>query len=300
MYRFSRILTPLAALLLGACANMQSLDDSAPALSSEPPPAIDTTASEGARARDEALELREIVDLLQNGKGAQARAALVAYLQRNPGHAGASGMLQQLDADPIALLGKAHVLYTVQAGETLGDLAARFLGDPVRFIALARYNKIARPRSVQAGQVLKIPTATKFARAKASPLTVTEVPAGTIEPPLTDNPDDQRHTEAQRHQEQGIRLMGQGRREAALAAFDHALGLEAGLEPAKSQRDKLRVMLVEDYHRKAIVHYRNQQLDEALAFWDKALKLDPAFEPAKGYRIRALELQRRLKELESR
>ena len=93
--------------------------------------------------------------------------------------------------------------------------------------------------------------------------------------------------------------MGEGRKEEALRAFDRALALQPGLEPARSHRRELKDRLVNEYHEAAVVHYRNQRLDEALALWDKALKLDPGFEPAQGYRARALELKRRLRELES-
>lgn len=88
-------------------------------------------------------------------------------------------------------------------------------------------------------------------------------------------------------------------RQRAYDAFGEALALIPALEPARAHRQSLRRALVLDYHEAAIVQYRNQQLDGALALWDKALALDPQFAPAQGYRTRALELKRRLQNLEA-
>jgi LysM repeat protein len=87
--------------------------------------------------------------------------------------------------------------------------------------------------------------------------------------------------------------------EGAYAAFGKALALSPGLEPAATHRKTMQSALVLDYHEAAIVHYRNQQLDEALALWDKALVLDPQFAPAQGYRLRAMELKRRVQNLDA-
>jgi len=87
-------------------------------------------------------------------------------------------------------------------------------------------------------------------------------------------------------------------REQALAAYERALSIRPDVEPAKTRRVALRTALVEDYHRAAVVHFRNQRVDESLALWDKALALDPGFQPAIGYRTRALEIKRRLDRLE--
>jgi len=87
--------------------------------------------------------------------------------------------------------------------------------------------------------------------------------------------------------------------ESAYAGFAKALALSPELEPAKTYREAMRSVLVLDYHEAAIVRYRNQQLDAALELWDKALALDPQFGPAQGYRLRALELKRRVQNLDA-
>lgn len=103
-------------------------------------------------------------------------------------------------------------------------------------------------------------------------------------------------------QQRGIEQMGEPglqSHETAYDDFGKALALAPGLEPATERRNALRNALVLDYHEAAIIRYRNQQLDEALAFWDKALALDPQFAPAQGYRLRALELKRRVRNLDA-
>lgn len=87
--------------------------------------------------------------------------------------------------------------------------------------------------------------------------------------------------------------------ESAYAGFAKALALSPDLEPAKTYREAMRSVLVLDYHEAAIVRYRNQQLDAALELWDKALALDPQYAPAQGYRLRALELKRRVQNLDA-
>lgn len=102
-------------------------------------------------------------------------------------------------------------------------------------------------------------------------------------------------------QQRGVLQMALGTAESrklAYDAFGQALALLPELEPALANRKALRQALVLDYHEAAIVQYRNQQLDQALALWDQALALDPTFAPAQGYRTRALELKRRVQELE--
>lgn len=48
-------------------------------------------------------------------------------------------------------------LYTVQAGDTLSGIAAAEYGDPARWRPIADANRIANPRGLQVGQVLRLP-----------------------------------------------------------------------------------------------------------------------------------------------
>lgn len=290
MHGTVRIILTLAALAAGGCAG---LSDPAPADIAGPAQAGaagGAVAAPADAAEDKAppRDLRWIIERLQDGQAAEGREALVAYLKREPGNPTARSLLQQLETDPVVLLGKAHTTYTLRPGDTLGELAGRFLGDPLRFLALARYNGIDRARSVAAGQTLKIPTA-RMAQTAAAEAAADDAPPASP----------RGRSEAESHQQRGIALMGRRQHEAAYEAFGRALELEPELEPARRHRAALRSVLVGEYHKAAVVRYRNQQLDEAVALWDKALALDPAFEPARGYRMRALELKRRLNALDT-
>lgn len=262
--RTSRAALAIAAVIaLSGCESLPpALRDALPGTTSKesPSPRTPTTTSRPAPATaGDARDLRQIVELLQDGRLQQGRSGLVRLLEREPGNATARSLLRQIDTDPVALLGREHSLYTVQPGDTLSELAARHLGDPVNFLALARYNGIERPRALQAGQTLRIPTAARGAQ----PMSPPSQPTPAALPPPSPTPEPPRADEA----------------------------------PAPATANAARVT---EYHEAAVVHFRNQRLDEAIALWDQVLALDPEFEPARGYRTRALELKRRLEELPAR
>lgn len=78
-----------------------------------------------------------------------------AELERNPKLA--NMVIEQLTADPEEYLGKENYSYQVRAGDTLADIAERFLGDALKFPILARYNDIAVPQGMARNIVLRIP-----------------------------------------------------------------------------------------------------------------------------------------------
>ena len=84
---------------------------------------------------------------------------------------------------------------------------------------------------------------------------------------------------------------------AAAQAFRRALDADPDHSGARTALDALRRDTVPQLHEKAVILYRNQKLDEAIDLWNQILAIDPGYEPAQGYRTRALELRRRLKEL---
>ncbi len=318
-----------AAVLFGAggCAGLQGGGADGPdAPAAEA--AIQAPAAEAGEQRPDAevRELGRIIEMLQNGQYGEGRSALQAYLQHDPSSAVAKGLLRQLETDPVQLLGAAHEAYEVRPGDTLGGIAARHLGDPLSFVALARYNGIARPKALSAGQMLKLPARSRTASPASGAAVVPSETRNTRLQAIEDDlaagridaaqagiarlrveggvPAERLAALAQRarglqHQQRGLVLLQAGRNEEAYAAFEQALRIVPDLEPAGRQRTELRKRLVSDYHEAAVVHYRNQRLEEAIGLWDKALALDPAFEPARGYRTRALELRRRLRALDN-
>lgn len=101
--------------------------------------------------------VQEAIALLNRGDAARARRQLMAALRRDPGDGIARQLLSQIDGDPRQMLGAVSYSHTLTEGETLSSVAQRALGNPMMFWILARYNNIAVPDSVRAGQVIEVP-----------------------------------------------------------------------------------------------------------------------------------------------
>ncbi|HEX2559633.1 LysM domain-containing protein [Phenylobacterium sp.] len=152
------LLSALAAGSLAACA--QTPKDSPIAVAAPTAQAVPGTPAERERAA---------LDLMNQGRVEEARKVLDAMLADDADNAVARRLIVQLDADPKALItGKAQP-YTVGPGETLSMLAGRFLGDPLLFYALAKYNGFAAPSHVQPGHVIQVPRKVRPAMVSAKP-----------------------------------------------------------------------------------------------------------------------------------
>lgn len=141
------------ALVLGACAQTPK-PKVAPVAVAPPPAPVGPVATPGLEPRE---RLRRAIDLLGAGQSAQARAEVAQLLMDQPGSSAGRKLLDQIDKDPRTLLGERNYPYKVRPGETMSVLADRFLGDPIMFWGLARYNNIAAPDQMAAGQTLLIP-----------------------------------------------------------------------------------------------------------------------------------------------
>ena len=142
----------LAGLALAGCAQTSKV--------AGPPASGLKVAASGPRA-----SASHAIELLNTGQRDAARGELVAVLAAQPRNAGARRLLDQIDKDPVVLLGARSYPYRVKAGESLSALSERFLGDPLLFYALARYNGIEAPNAMGAGQLLRIPGTAKAAAA---------------------------------------------------------------------------------------------------------------------------------------
>ncbi|MET0050403.1 MAG: tetratricopeptide repeat protein [Candidatus Thiodiazotropha sp.] len=101
--------------------------------------------------------VRKAMQQLQNGEYDQARDQLNWALQEKPNLQIATQLLEQLDADPIEYLGLKNFYYTVQPGDSLSLISKKFLNDPMKFVILARYNKLDNPSRLAPGQRIRIP-----------------------------------------------------------------------------------------------------------------------------------------------
>ena len=330
-------LLPLVVLLagstlLGGCAQLNAFDARLQELTggdgktAEPRPVDESTVAPPADRRS----LDAILEDLQRGGYARGRRDLARYLERHPDDVVARAVMRQLTADPEEVLGRQSHEYTVRPGDSYSALAARYLGDAGLFLILARYNGSENPSDLRVGETLRLPGPARPTRAEpmnsadegqparrqldhapipsrqtAAALALPDTPLPSFQP--SDGDESRPNTSAtsatdgkrraERLQEEGLALLADDRPEAALERFEAALAEQAGIEPAASRAPALRERLVNEYHERAILRYRNQQLDEAIALWNRVLAIDPSFEPARTYRARARELQRRVDQL---
>ena len=101
--------------------------------------------------------VRKALRQLQQGDYENARNELNWALQEKPSLKTATNLLEQMDADPIDYLGLKSFFYDVQPGDSLSIIAKEFLDDPLKFVILARYNKLDNPSKLAPGQRIRVP-----------------------------------------------------------------------------------------------------------------------------------------------
>ncbi len=293
-------------MLVVGCAGINPLKshtvvqlNKAPAMA--PAPAVEA-------GDDHASVARIVEGLIQPGHYAEAAEALRRYLKQHPGDRAARSMLRQLTADPQEMLGRQRRTYVVQPGDSYSGLAASHLGDADMFLILARYNGSTHPSELRVGEKIYLPLsaphADKADRAANVATGESSGPAGSGQArattPISGGNADAGASPAARAgqlQDESVVLLNQGHQSEALARLDQALTIDPRLKSNGPASASMRSQLVAQYHQRAIVLYRDQQLGQAITLWDRVLAIDPAFEPAIIYRARALELERRLRQL---
>ena len=252
-----------------------------------------------AQAKAEAQKLAiSAIDMLQNGDEANARATLEKATAMDPSNDLARKLLDQIKADAQAELGPTFWRYTVQRDDSLSKIAQAYMGDRFRFYILAKYNDIANPSKLAAGQVIKVPgkqpatpPATAGGRPTAAPAAAEAAPAAAPAP----EPEAPKKA-ASSLMQQGMEQQKSGNLEGAYATFSDAARNEPGNKDAVLQRDAVKVALVRRYDREATAAYQRQNLDLAIKKWDQILELDPNNQKAKLERGRAVELQKKMRE----
>lgn len=225
---------------------------------------------------------------LQHGHYEAGERDLRTLLAAHPEDRAARAMLAQLTDDPERRLGPPGSVHVVQAGESYSTLAQHYLGDANLFLILARYNHSDNPSRLWAGQKLRLP-----AKGQRPGRTEFAVASSVEKAPAVESP----AVLSQRLQRESLSLLASGRDTEALARLDRALADDPGLASDAGAAAPLRQQVVAGCHERAIVLYRDQRLTPAIALWDRVLAIEPGYEPAIAYRARALELQRRLKQL---
>ncbi|HET7034004.1 MAG TPA: LysM domain-containing protein [Casimicrobiaceae bacterium] len=298
----------IAALIAG-CATPPPAAPAAPAapapVEAAPAPAPAAPELSPAQAKAQAQKLAlEAVDRLQNGDEAAARQLLGQAQTLDASNEIARKMSEQINADAQKELGSQFFRYTVQRDDSLSKLAQQYLGDRFRFYILAKYNDIANPSRLAAGEVIKIPGKPQPAPPPtAAPARPAPPPAETAEPApppvpavATPAPVPAPMSPVATLLQKGRQLEANGDLPGAYGAFSEAVALAPGNRDAVLQRDAAKAALIRSYDREATQAFQRQNLDLAIAKWDKLLELDPSNQKAKLERERALELKKRLSE----
>jgi len=225
--------------------------------------------------------------MLQSANVDQARIELKNALGLDPQNKLALSLMRQLDADPIATLGRESFPYTVRPSDTLSRIAGRFLGDVYSFYILARYNGIKVPRQLASGQVIRIPgkappagqvpppppesTPARPAAAPAMhepPPPPPPVPAREAAPPPPPEP-----TAGELAMRNAAAAEQAGDLPRALNEYVNASSL--GEPGAAAKAGELRAQLVVRYSADARSALARQDLDGSIANWQRVLELDP-------------------------
>jgi hypothetical protein len=198
----------LAVLALAGCASAPTATGPAPT------PAVTHVAPSNTPAD----RVNKAMELLLQAKPAEARAQLMSALKDQPSNDTARKLLNQIDNDPKVVLGPKAYAYKARPGDTASGLAARFLGDPLMFYALARLNGIDPPSKPLDGLTVMIPGEPK-AVAKPLPRAVV-VPMAIL--PKRDP------ARANQLRAQGLVQLNQGSINRAVGLLQQAAALDPG------------------------------------------------------------------------
>lgn len=132
-----------------------------------------------------ANEAEAINTLLLSGEKGEARKRIKAALKREPMNPSIQLLRDSVEREPQELLGPQSFDYEVRSGDAITALAQRFLGNRLKAYQLGRYNDLAAPFTLTAGQKLRIPGTPPRAEPVRRPVAPTPRPTT---PPVTATP----------------------------------------------------------------------------------------------------------------
>jgi len=299
-FRGIAIAIAAAAILVG-CATPPPATDAAagPGAAGRPAPAatapvpapapVPELTPAQAKAQAQRLAL-DAVDQLQNGDEAAARLTLDKAVALDSTNDLARKLQDQIKADAQKELGPVFFRYTVQRDDSLSKLAQQYLGDRFRFYILAKYNDMASPNKLSAGQVIKIP-----GRAPATPPAAATPPAPAADAVAKPaEPEAKPRDDVAELLQKGKDLEAKGNLEGAYAAYSDAAKKTPVNAEAVRRRDASKTALVRSLDREGTQAFQRQNLDLAITKWDRILELDPNNQKAKLERERCLELKKKM------
>ena len=298
----------VSAILLASCAGppkqTTGADGAKPQEKSEPPPQESAKPADSGpkpgtepkpspacpadKAQAQDIAQHGVINLLDEGKEAEAKVELQRALCMDRSNALALSLMQQITADPVAYFAERYAgksfKYTVKSGDTLSKIAAAYLGDPYQFYILARYNSISVPKSMHALQVIRVPGAASSAVPPPPPQPLPQTGGNAS-------------AQAERLYQAGEQALLVGEKDRAYDLFTQAAKLDSKDPRARAEAEKLRPDLVALHDRKAREASARQDLDTAIMEWTRVLDLDPNNATALRERQRAIDLQKITKDL---
>lgn len=97
------------------------------------------------------------LDYLEHGEQEKASIELEEYLRNVPNSSRAKSLLEQIKQETNQYFPENSFAVTLSSGESLSTLAKKYLGSPLKFYALAKYNNISNPSRVNIGQTINVP-----------------------------------------------------------------------------------------------------------------------------------------------
>ena len=126
-------------------------------------------ATEGLTPRE---RFSKALRMLENGEVGQANVELQAYVATvaKSRSANARALLKQINTPIEEYFPTDYFTVSLGDGESLSTLAKTYLGDALKFYALARYNSISAPSRVFVGQDVRIPLTESARQARDNPV----------------------------------------------------------------------------------------------------------------------------------
>jgi nucleoid-associated protein YgaU len=144
----------VALLLLTGAALAGCAQKQAPEPAAATPVAAPLQPTPGLKANE---RLQLAIKSLQNGDADRAQVELNAFVGDQPRNRVGTGLLAQIETPIEKYYPRDSFPLTLKSGESLSTVAQTYLGDPLQFYALARYNQIQNPSRVTVGQSIRVP-----------------------------------------------------------------------------------------------------------------------------------------------
>ena len=172
---YRSLLVVLLGLIAQSCATTDGGGPGTTGVSELPETAVaEFIATEGLTPRE---RFSKALRMLENGEVGQAQAELTAYIDTvaNSRSKNARALLEQITTPIKEYFPTDYFTISLGDGESLSTLAKTYLGDPLKFYALARYNSISAPSRVFVGQEVRIPLTDSARHVRDNPTSDTQV-----------------------------------------------------------------------------------------------------------------------------